>query len=110
MKHTEEMIKDVACYISNPIYNDNLQATKELMELFDELKEQKISKYIAENPLETYKDYVKMYDESFYTYTTFEELVESEEEQNDGMTEEECREQINNTIWKLPCGWYVQYV
>lgn len=109
MKHTKEMIKEVACCI-NPIYNDNLQATKELMELFDELKEQKISKYIAENPLETYKDYVKMYDESFYTYITFEELVESEEEQNDGMTEEECREQINNTIWKLPCGWYVQYV
>ena len=110
MKHTEEMIKDVACYISNFIYNDNLQATKELMELFDDLKEKKFDKYIATNPLETYKDYVKMYDENFYTYTTFEELVESEEEQNDGMTEEQCREQINKTIWQLPCGWYVQYV
>jgi hypothetical protein len=110
MKHTEEMIKDVACYISNPIYNDNLQATKELMELFDELKEQKISKYIAENPLETYKDYVRMYDESFYTYTTFEELVESEEEQNFGLTEEECKKLINEYIWQLPCGWYIHYV
>ena len=51
-----------------------------------------------------------MYDWNFYTYHTWEALVESEAEQNEGMTEEECHEQFNKTIWKLPCGWYVQYV
>ena len=112
MKYTSEMkmVKEVANNISNPMYEDNIQATVELMELFDDLKEQKLDRFIAVNPLKTYKDYVKMYDENFYTYSNFEELVKSEEEQSDGLTREECREQINNTIWQLSCGWYVQYV
>lgn len=101
MKHTEEMVKKVAENISNFIYKENLQATKELMELFD---------YITRKPLETSEDYVRMYDENFYTYENFDKLVKSEEEQTDGLTEIECRMEINHTIWKLPCGWYVQYV
>lgn len=101
MKYTDEMITKVANNISNPFYGRNLQATKELMELFD---------YISRKALTTWKDYVKMYDDNFYTYQTWDELVKSEEEQNDGLTEIECRMEINNTIFRLPCGWYVQYV
>ena len=48
MKHTEEMIKKVSQGISNPSYQDNLQATKELMELFDYLKEHPITRLMAE--------------------------------------------------------------
>ena len=33
MKYTDEMIKKVSQGISNPSYQDNFQATKELMEL-----------------------------------------------------------------------------
>lgn len=101
MKHKNISVKEVATGLSNFTYADNLQATKELMELFD---------YIAETELETAEDYIKMYDDNYYTYQTFDELIESEEEQSDGLTEIECRMEINNTIFKLPCGWYVQYV
>ena len=94
-------IKNVAWNISNYLYEDNLEATRQLMELFDK---------ITRKPLSTWKDYVRMYDDSFYTYRTWEELVRSEAEQNDGLTEEECKEQLGETIWQLPCGWYVQYV
>ena len=50
-----------------------------------------------------------MYDENFYTYATWDALVYSETDIG-GLTEEECKEQLNETIWQLPCGWYVQYV
>ena len=110
MKYTEEMIKKVSQGISNPSYKDNLQATKELMELFDYLKEHPITRLMSEKPLKKWEDYVQMYDDNFYTYPTWDELVDSEEEQTDGLTEIECRMEINSTIFKLPCGWYVQYV
>ena len=69
-----------------------------------------MTRLMIEKPLETWEDYVRMYDDNFYTYSTWDELVKSEEEQTDGLTEIECRMEINNTIFKLPCGWYVQYV
>lgn len=94
-------IQNISNNISNCIYRGNIVATEQLVELFDR---------IARNPLLSWKDYVKMYDDNFYTYRTWKELVESELEQSDGLTEEECVEQINQTIWHLPCGWYVQYV
>lgn len=104
-------VKDVAYNLSNFFYEDNLQATKELMELFDYIKKEKLlGEYEARKPLETAEDYVRMYDASFYTYLTWDDLVESEEEQTDGLTEEECKELLNKVIWQLPCGWYVQYV
>jgi hypothetical protein len=111
MLHKNILVKDVAVGLSNFTYANNLQATKELMELFDYLKESKIlGAYESSKPLENIKDYIKMYDENFYTYQTWEALVKSEEEQSDGWTEDECRAEINQTIFKLPCGWYVQYV
>lgn len=111
MTHTEEMIKKVSENISNFIYKENLQATKELMELFDYIKKERpFGDWVSRKPLETAEDYIRMYDDNYYTYQTWDELIESEEEQTDGLTEIECRMEINHTIWKLPCGWYVQYV
>lgn len=101
MKYTELEVENISKNISNVKYNNNLTATKELMNLFDK---------ISKTPLNAWKDYVKMYDDCFYTYETFEDLVESEKDQSDGLTEEECKEEINQSIWQLPCGWYVQYV
>ena len=97
-------VKIVSWGISNPLYNGNLEATEQLMELFDTIDIPKRRR------LNTPEDYIRMYDDNFYTYHTWEELVESEKEQNEGLTEEECEEQLNHTIWQLPCGWYVQYV
>ena len=94
----------VSWNLSNFLYEGNLEATAQLMELFDTIDMPK--RYRLNTP----EDYIRMYDDNFYTYRTWEELVESEAEQNEGMTEEECKEELNHTIWQLPCGWYVQYV
>lgn len=94
-------IKYISWNLSNGSYHGNLEATSQLVELFNK---------IAKKPLNDLDDYINMYDWNFYTYWTWEALVKSEEEQNEGMTEEECRAELNKTIWQLPCGWYVQYV
>lgn len=95
-------IHAISCELSNYLYFGNTKATKQLVELFDK---------ISKKPLKTPEDYIDMYDLHFYTYQTWEELVQSEIEQGEfGLTEEECKEQLNNGIWQLPCGWYVQYV
>ena len=103
MMYKNISVKEVAKGLSNYTYAENLQATKELMELFDK---------ISRKPLKTAEDYVKFYDDNFYTFSTWEALVESEKEQSDGFTEIECEEQLNKniSIWQLPCGWYVQCV
>lgn len=98
---TKAEIKIVSYGLSNSLYHGNFEATKQLVELFDK---------IGRNSLKTPEDYINMYDWSFYTYRTWEELVKSEEEQSEGMTEEECMENMDINIWQLPCGWYVQYV
>ena len=111
MTHKNISVKEVAYGLSNYMYANNLQATKELMELFDYIKTEKLcSKFEYSRLLETAEDYIRLYDESFYTYITWEGLVESEAKQNEPLTEEECKELINITIFRLPCGWYVQYV
>ena len=58
MKLTNVECKKVAENISNPMYSNNLQATKELIELFNK---------ISRKPLKTAEDYVKFYADNFYT-------------------------------------------
>ena len=105
MQITDEVIKSVAEGISNCVYWNNLQAVKELMELFNK---------IARKELKTPDDYIDIYNDCFYTYQSWEALVESEKDQNDGLTEEELKRELEDnehgSVWKLPCGWYVQYV
>ena len=97
-------IEIVSYGLSNWIYHGNFEATKQLIELFETID------ILKKCRLNTPEDYINMYDWNFYTYHTWEALVKSEEEQNYGLTEEECKEQLNKTIWQLPCGWFVQYV
>lgn len=105
MAMTKSDIKIVSWGISNSSYQNNLEATEQLMELFDKIDVPK--RYELNTP----KDYIDMYDDNFYTYWTWEELVQSEIEQGEfGMTEEECKNELGKTIWQLPCGWYVQFV
>lgn len=101
---TKTDIEFVSWNISNHIYHGNLEATKQLMELFNTIDVPR--RYKLNNP----EDYINMYDDNFYTYWTWEALVKSETDQSNGLTEEECREELGKTIWQLPCGWYVQYV
>lgn len=99
---TYEDVVMVSEKIPNLLYRKNIQATEELIDLFDA---------ISGGSLRTSADYVRMYDDNFYTYQTWDELVESE---SDGLTEEELLREledgIHGSIWMLPCGWYVQYV
>lgn len=97
-------VEIVSWNLSNWTYHGNIEATEQLMELFDTINVPK--RYRLNTP----EDYILMYDDNFYTYHTWEALVKSEEDQTDGLTEEECKEELNHTIWQLPCGWYVQYV
>ena len=105
MQITDEAIKSVAEGISNCVYWNNLQAVKELMELFNK---------IARKELKTPDDYIDMYDDCFYTYQSWKALVESEKDQSDGLTEDELKRELEDnehgSVWQLPCGWYVQYV
>ena len=102
--YSKSDIEAVSYGLSNWMYHGNFEATKQLMELFDTID--KPRRYRLNTP----EDYIRMYDDNFYTYHTWKYLVASEEKQNNGLTEEECKEQLNHTIWQLPCGWYVQYV
>lgn len=103
--YNKAFIEVVSYNLSNYTYHGNLEATEQLISLFDVLPMN-----LKRKRLNTAEDYVRMYDDSFYTYHTWEALVKSEAEQNNGMTEEECKAELNHTIWQLPCGWYVQYV
>lgn len=98
-------IEEVSKYISNFIYKDKIEETKQLMELFDK---------ITRKELNTPDDYVEMYDNNFYTYTDWKSLVDSEKDQTDELTEKELENELKDenfgSVWKLPCGWYVQYV
>lgn len=97
----DQLIHKVSQGISNTIYRNNLQATEELINLLSSL---------SRKDLTDANDYISMYDENFYTYETWNDLLKSENECSDGLTEEQCKEQIGKSIWQLPCGWYVQYV
>lgn len=102
LKLTEVNIQNISNNISNPMYRNNIKATKELINLFN---------LIIRTEISTWQQYVKIYDNNFYTYKNFKELVKSEEEeQSDGLTLDECIKELNKSIWKLPCGWYIQYV
>lgn len=102
-KHSKHDIEYVSWRISNCSYHGNFEATKQLMELFDTIN-------MPKHRLNNLDDYIDMYDWNFYTYWTWEALVKSEAEQNNGFTEEECKAELGKTIWQLPCGWFVQYV
>lgn len=109
-KMTENDILEISRNISNTSYKDNLQAVVELVEQFDVIYAIGEYGFLHEKPLDTWEDYVRMYDDNFYTYQTWQELVDSEKDQNDGLTEDELITEMGSTVWQLPCGWYVQYV
>lgn len=109
MKLSSENVKYVAERLSNFTYRENYQATKELIELFE-----RIHPKLYNRSLQSLDDVIRLYDSNFYTYKTWKELVDSEKEQSDGLTEEELKRELEDnkhgSVWKLPCGWYVQYV
>lgn len=101
-------INKVAMGLYNDNYADNIEATKQLMDLFDSIVK-KGSKYKLENE----DDYIRMYEDHCYTYQTWTALVETETEYDEGLTEDILRRELedtNGTVYKLPCGWYIRYI
>lgn len=86
--------------ISNINYHNNYEATIELIALLDSLSKNKIT---------TPEGYADMYDSNFYTYKSWEDLVDSEKYIY-GLNENKLHLEFNKSIWRLPCGWYIQYV
>lgn len=101
MSEREKLIYEVSKGLSNYTYAYNLQATEQLIEVLDKK---------SRKTLVTANDYIQFYDDNWYTFQRWEDLVSDEARQTDGLTESELKEQIGNTVWQLPCGWYVQYV
>lgn len=60
--------------------------------------------------LNTLKDYIHEYECSWYRYSSWEELLESEEDQDNGLSEEECEKERNMSIFRLSSGKYIQTV
>lgn len=107
---TKADIEIVSWGLSNHTYHGNLEATEQLINLFDKIVN-RFNNKLVHRVLKTPEDYINMYDDNFYTYWTWEELVRSELEQgDDGITEAECHLEFDRTIFRLPCGWYIQYV
>lgn len=100
---TDNDIRYISSVVSNCLYRDNMQATRELVELLDNV--------CKSCSLTIPDDYIKAYDDLCFTYKTFEELIESELEQGVyGFTYEECSSEIGKSIFQLPCGLWVQLV
>ena len=100
------------------IVSDNLSMTfeqaQEVCNLFDNLSP-KLGKPQLKEPM----DYVDYWGKYWYRYFSFEELIKSEVEQGGwegnentwyNQAKDFCEKELNNTIFKLPCGMYAQYV
>lgn len=97
----KEMAKDLDMIV---------EQAKETMETF---YNQKLNNNFRLNhtELETVDDYVREYENNWYRYITFTELVESEKERGGyGLTEQECIDLQDEAIFKLDCGLYIQSV
>lgn len=104
MKLSDQEIVKVSLNLSNSLYYKNIEATRQLCEMIEKIKP-RLKDSTEPN------DYVKSYDDDMYTYQTWDELIQSEIDQGDyGLTPTECREEMNHSIWMLPCGWFVQRV
>jgi hypothetical protein len=61
--------------------------------------------------LNSVEDYIREYENNWYTYTDFSKCVESEKDQGSyWLTEQQCIELINEAIFELPCGSVIQTV
>ena len=93
-------VEEVSDGLTNPVYRGNLEATAQVMNVL----ERQTSKSLT-----TVRDYVQAYDDSYYTYVSWDDLLKSEREIGEyGLTEQECLAQLGQTIFQLSCGWYVQ--
>ena len=105
MNMTTSDIEKIAKYV----LRDNFEAAKDFVNLIDSFD--RWNTYPRSRP-RTWEDYVRVYDANFYTYETWNDLVQSEIEMGeDGFSEDELRQLLGIHVFQLPsCGWYVHEV
>lgn len=90
--------------------NFTINETREIADIFYQQKH-KDNYRLNSTSLDSVDDYIREYNYSWYRYSTWEQLIESEIEQgSDGLDEDECRELIGEAIFQLSSGMYIQTV
>lgn len=106
-------IKKVSLYLSM-----TEEQAQDVCDLFDKLKAEN-SILVKHFEFTRDTDYIDCWEQNWYRAMNFDELVQSEIEQGgwDSPVEtipqrarEFCETEMNNTIFKLPCGMIAQYV
>lgn len=87
-----------------------LEETKEIAEIFYAEKENGNCRLRC-TELNTVRDYITEYENSWYRYPAWNQLLESEKDQGeDGLTPEQCENEKGISIFQLTSGMYVQTV
>lgn len=102
-KLTDEEVCKAAEWMDMPV-----KRVREYVDLM--FSEKKKGNYrLKHTKLDSADDYCEERDMLWYFYPDWKALVESEMDQGEeGLTEQECREGIGESIFQLSDGWYVQ--
>ena len=90
--------------------NFTINETREIADIFYQQKH-KDNYRLNSTSLDSVEDYIKEYENNWFRYSNWQQLIESEIEQGAcGWDEDECRELIGQAIFQLSSGMYIQTV
>lgn len=90
--------------------NFTIEETREIADIFYREKH-KDNYRLNSTSLDSVEDYIREYDNNWFRYSNWQQLIESEIEQgSDGLDEDECRKLIGEAIFQLSSGMYIQTV
>mgnify|MGYP004629265519 CR=1 FL=1 len=93
----------IAQSVCCPYYKEDFEATRAMAEA--------IAAQAKPGVLSTPADYVKLYDDNFFTFKSWAELVASEKEEGElALTEDQLKQEVGRTIFQLDNGWFLERV
>ena len=100
---TSTDIAYIAQGVCCPYYKEDFEATRAMTEA--------IAAQAKPGVLSTPADYVKLYDDNFFTFKSWAELVASEKEEGElALTEDQLKQEVGRTIFQLDNGWFLERV
>lgn len=100
---TSTDIAYIAQGVCCPYYKEDFEATRAMAEA--------IAAQAKPGVLSTPADYVKLYDDNFFTFKSWAELVASEKEEGElALTEDQLKQEVGRTIFQLDNGWFLERV
>lgn len=100
---TSTDIAYIAQGVCCPYYKEDFEATRAMAEA--------IAAQAKPGVLSTPADYVKLYDDNFFTFKSWAELVASEKEEGElALTEDQLKQEVGRTIFQLDNGWSLERV